>query len=185
MAWRAVWVKLLTQQTFTEQWRIKWWVRQDAGSWGNPGWWWGDSACLLLGASGWMAAPAAAPLGLPLPLCWAHTFGGFLPALGGVLLLAVRCKTPPAVTWTSRMFYHPGWVFLRTSLWFEVFLPEVPSSSLLFHRSQTCLSLWNLFSPSLAPSPYSFTGLSLVNPLHTQSCLLFGGPRPTQPGLEM
>lgn len=83
MVWHAVRVNLLTQQTLAEQRRMEWWVRRGAGSWGAPGWWWGNSACPLLWVRGWVTAPAAAPLGLPLPLCWAHTFGGLLPALWG------------------------------------------------------------------------------------------------------
>lgn len=137
----------------------------------------------LLWEHGGMTAAVAAPLDVPLRLCWVHTFGGLLPALWRYCCCLCDAGLHQQWLWPQGLSISLARSFSELLCDLRLCLPNFPSS--FFHRSRTYISLSSLFSLSPAPSPDSFTGISPVSLLNFQSCLRFGGPKPTYLGFEL
>lgn len=180
--WYAAWINLLIQQTFIKQLSITWWIRHDAISWGGGG---DENVPLWSPALGaWrMTAAVGAPWDVPLRLCWVHTFGGLLPALWWYCCCLCNAGLHPQWLWPQGLSISLARSFSELLCDLRLCLPNFPSSFL--HRSQTYVSLSSRSSLSSAPSADSFTGISPVSLLHFQSCLLFGGCKPTYLDFEL
>lgn len=134
--------------------------------------------CPALGA--WLIdSPSCCPPPPDLLSClhWVHNFGGLLPAWWGHYF-----RTPPTVYLTWGLSTNLAGSFVELLCDLRLFPPNFPSWPLFFHECQNYISLWSLFLLSPAPSPWSFTGVSPVNLLNVQSCLLLGRPKPRHLG---